>query len=153
MLLPPSLTVIAEYVWEIRTEMTLSDKDANLQQTCFPCVLPKTSSFYQNILQFHGIMGQLKVHNNSFRKKFLSYMVFFSFTRKRPTCFCSGSQLPSSQVQKIPSYRQLFVAEGSCIIFSDVDFRAIQIYILRELKKLRLYFSPPSNPNTSDSQR
>ena len=59
MLLPPSLTVIGEYVWETRTEMTLSDKDANLQQTYFPCILPTTRSFYQNILQFVGIMGQL----------------------------------------------------------------------------------------------
>ena len=58
MLLPPSLTVIGEYVWETRTEMTLSDKDANLQQTYFPCILPTSRSFYQNILQFVGIMGQ-----------------------------------------------------------------------------------------------
>ena len=77
MLLPPSLTVIGEYVWETRTEMTLIDEDANLQQTYFPCILRTTSSFYQNILQLHGIMGQLIVHNNSFSKMFLSYMVFF----------------------------------------------------------------------------
>ena len=77
MLLPPSLTVIGEYVWETRTEMTLSDEDANLQQTNFPCNLRTTSSFYQNILPLHGIMGQLIAHNNSFSKMLLSYMVFF----------------------------------------------------------------------------
>ena len=126
MLLPPSLTVIGEYVWETRTEMTLSDKDANLQQTCFPCIFPMTSSFCQNILQVHGIMGQLKVHNNSFRKKFLSYMVFFFHLHEN--ILPVFAQVASSQVHKFKKYRHIgsfCVAEGSCIIFSDVDFRAI----------------------------
>ena len=75
MLLPPSLIVIGEYVWETRTEMTLSDKDANLQQTYFPCILHTASSFYQNILQLNGIMGELNVHKYSFSKMLLSIYI------------------------------------------------------------------------------
>ena len=75
MLLPPSLTVIGEYVWETRTEMTLSDEDANLQQTYFPCILHTASSFYQNILQLNGIMGELNVHKYSFSKMLLSIYI------------------------------------------------------------------------------
>ena len=107
MLLPPSLTVIGEYVWETRTEMTLIDKDANLQQTYFPCILPTTSSFYQNILQLHGIMGQLIVRNNSFSKMFLSYMVFFHVHENNLPGF---AQVASSQVHTFKKYRHI----GSC---------------------------------------
>ena len=57
--------------------MILNAKNPNLQQTYFPCVLPTTSWFYENILQLHGILGQKIVRNNSFSKMFLSYMVFF----------------------------------------------------------------------------
>ena len=71
-LMPPSLIVIGEYVWEIRTLVTLIDKDASLQQTYFPYILHTASSFYQNILQLNGIMGELNVHKYSFSKMLLS---------------------------------------------------------------------------------
>ena len=87
MLLPPSLIVIGEYVWETRTEMTLIDKDANLQQTYFPCILSITSSFYQNIRQVHGSMGQLNYY--SFSKMLHPNIAF--------------SSLPGKAVVKIPN--------------------------------------------------
>ena len=103
MLLPPSLTVIGEYVWETRTEMTLIDEDANLQQTYFPCVLPTTRRFYQNILQLYGIMGQLIVYQNV---SFVHGFFFHVHENNLP----GFAQIASSQVHTFKKYRHI----GSC---------------------------------------
>ena len=107
MLLPPSLTVIGEYVWETRTETNLSDKDANLQQTYFPCILPTTRSFYQNILQFVGNMGQLIVRNKLQQNVSFVHGFFFHLHENNLTGF---AQVASSQVHTFKKYCHI----GSC---------------------------------------
>ena len=134
MLLPPSLTVIGEYVRETRTDMTLIDKDANLQQTYFPCVLPTTSWFYQNILQLHGIMGQLIVRNNSFSKMFLSYMVFFHVHENNLPGFSKKGKTP-------PPLRPL------------LNPRVISSRKILELLKLRLRYPTSPLPSPPRSTR